>query len=174
MVILGSRCRRISQKNRQIGGRNLIVWGMVLSNDLIHLKRLKGRINNVISCNMLGYGVLLFLDNIYWKKNYFFQQNNASIHVCKDDIVWFREQEIKLLDLPSRSADLNLTENIWKMLSDIVYDEKQVINKDLWIVIQEACQSLMNSTRLVVREMFNKYNLSLLYVIDLKWKTITY
>jgi len=88
---------------------------------------------------------------------------------------WFREHEIKLLDWPSRSPDLNLVENVWKMLSDIVYNRKQFVRKNnLWLAIQEASQSIMNSKRLVIQNMFNKYNSRLLQVIDVKGQTIKY
>ena len=99
---------------------------------------------------MLGHDILAFLDNIYGKQNYFFQQDNASIYVCKTVMGWFREHEIKLLDSPG----LNLTENVWKMLSDIVYNGKQFKSKnDLWKAIQEPSKTIMNSNHLV-QEMF--------------------
>ena len=61
------------------------------------------------------------------------------------------------------------------MLSDIVYDRKQVSSKtDLWLAIQEASQSTMNSKRLVIQDMFNNYNSRLLQVINVKGQTIKY
>ena len=94
-----------------MGKESLMVWGMALSNGFIHLERLEGRINNVI------------LDDIYGKKDYFLQQDNALIHICKAAMAWFREHEIKLLDWPSRSPDLNLSFHI-----------QFIYKKNLWTV----------------------------------------
>jgi len=156
---------------RQIGGGRVIAWGMVLPNGFIHLERLENRVTNVIYRNMLGRCSLPFLDNIYGKGNYFFQQDN----VCKAAMAWFWDHEIKLLNWPWCSPDLNLVENVWKMLTDIVYDRKQFASKnDIWLAIQEASQSIMDSKRLVIKDMFNKYNSRLLQVIDVKGQTIKY
>jgi len=126
----------------------------------LSLERLKGRVTNVIYSNMLGRYSLPFLDNIYGNGNFF---------------SWFWDHEIKFLDWSSRSSDLNLVENVWKMLLDIVYDWKQFTSKnDLWLAIQKAGQSIMNNKRLIIQNMFNKYNSRLLQVIDVKGQTIKY
>jgi len=163
----------LHRMKRQMSGGSVIVCSMVLLNGFIHLERLEGRVTNVIYRNMLGRCSLPFLDNIYGKGNYFFQQDNASIHICKATIAWFQDHKIKLLDWLSCSPDITLVENVWKMLLDIVYDRKQFARKNyLWSDIQEASQSIMDSKRLVIQDMFNKYNSRLLQVIDVKGKTI--
>ena len=44
-------------------------------------------------------------------KNWIFQQDNASIHVWKNQKNGFSDQNIKLFDWPSISPDLNPIEN---------------------------------------------------------------
>jgi len=46
---------------------------------------------------------------------------------------------LELLPWPSRSPDLNIIENCWSMLSEIIYDGRQFDNvKDLWQAIDNA------------------------------------
>ena len=147
-----------------------MVWGYGFIQWLHRFRK-----TNVIYPNILGRCSLSFLDNIYGKRNYFFQQDNTSIYVYKAVKGKFRDHKIKFLDWPSCSPYLNLVENLWKMLSDFVYDQKQFASKnDLWLAIQETSQSIINSKRLVIYDMFNKYNSRLLQMIDVKGQTIKY
>ena len=80
-----------------------------------------------------------FLENMLGEENYYFQQDNASIHKCKAVMEWLSENTMSVIEWPARSPDINLIENILKMLSDVVYDQKQFQNKDdLWLAIQNA------------------------------------
>ena len=60
-----------------------------------------------------------------------FQQDNASIHNVKSTKTWLTAKNIKLLDLLSKSPDLNPIENLWGILLRRVYNnERQFDNKD--------------------------------------------
>ena len=116
------------------GGGGLMVWVILLPNGILHLEQLDGRVNGETYKKLLSEKVKPLLDNMLQESNYYFQQDNASIHKCKTVMTWFEDRKMSLIEWPPRSHHINLIENVWKMLSDIVYDQKQFQNKeDLWL-----------------------------------------
>ena len=60
--------------------------------------------------------------------NLSFVQDNCRIHETKEVIDYLEFRAIKLIEWPSRLPDINIMENIWKLMSDIVYNEGQPKN----------------------------------------------
>ena len=61
------------------------------------------------------------------------------------------------------------------MLSDIVYDHKQLQNKDdLWMAIQNAADVLMETKRNVIKDRFTRFNQRLLTLINKKGFHVPY
>ena len=53
--------------------------------------------------------------------DFIFQQDCASVHTAKTIKDWFRAKNVRYLDWPSKSLDLNITENLWGKLVRLVY-----------------------------------------------------
>ena len=57
-----------------------------------------------------------------------FFQDNCTIHKTKEVQNHLQSQNIQIIDWPSRSPDLNIVENIRKVMSDLMYDACQPRN----------------------------------------------
>ena len=69
------------------------------------------------------------------------QQDNASIHVSKETQAWLKKEKLKTMSWPAKSPDLNIIENVWSVLSTLVYDGPQFSDKQqLWEKIQRSAE----------------------------------
>ena len=84
-------------------------------------------------------------------------------------MAWLKSNFKKMIEWPARSPDLNPVENLWKMISDIVYDGKTFDNElDLWDAIERACAKLMAEKREVLVNLTKSLPKRLLKVIKNK------
>ena len=60
--------------------------------------------------------------------DFFFQEDNSTVHKAKVVQDFTTNAKIKILQWPAKSPDLNIVEDIWKMLSNDIYDGPQFQN----------------------------------------------
>ncbi|KAG2784290.1 hypothetical protein PC129_g15283 [Phytophthora cactorum] len=98
-------------KRRQAGGGSVMVWTAFSSRGKSPLVVLSGRQNSEdYICTVSEY--LLPFAHLNYGTDYFYQQDNASIHVSKRTTECFAKQQVEVLDWPSKSPDLNPIENL--------------------------------------------------------------
>jgi len=106
-----------------------MVWGMLMPNGLIAVKTLEGKQNAAkYIATIKSFCVPIMNLNI--RPKIYLVQDNCSIHVAKQCKEFFKTQHFQIIEWPSKSPDINLMENIWKMLSDIIYSSNQPKNKE--------------------------------------------
>lgn len=166
---------KINRKKRQQGGGSIMVWGCVLPDGFIYLLQTIGRQKSSNYCDLMENFVAPFLNNKFEGQNYYFQQDNCSIHVSKKSIPRLKNLFPNILEWPSRSPDLNIMENVWKMISDHVYDKKQYDRADeLWRAVQNAAEYLMENNREKIRNLFITMNKRCIEVIKHKGNMTKY
>ena len=100
-----------------------------------------------------------------------FVQDGAPCHCSKFVSDFFKKKNIKTLDWPGNSPELNIIENLWAILKDQVADEHPTSAKDLKIAIKrkwmqkitaEYCKHLVHS-KLLLRTKVDIPNTKFLY-----------
>jgi len=174
----GTYCDQYSIPTRikcQIGGGGVMVLGCVLPDGFIYIEWMKGNVKATDYRSLLQDKVKPLLDSKFEGGEYYFQQDNASIHTATVVDNWFKSTGMKLFPTPSRSPDLNIMENISKMMCDYVYDGPQ-FNKveTLWQKIQKSVEHLMQEKPQGVVNLYYTYNHRLADVTELKGEQTKY
>ena len=79
------------------------------------------------------------------------------------------EAHFPVIDWPVRSPDLNIMENIWKMLQDIIYDRLLIRNiGDLTEEIEKAIFLINATKRATIKNLYDTFRTRLIHVIEKK------
>ena len=109
------------------------------------------------------------------QSDYYFQQENCIVHVSKKSLNFFKSAKIKILEWPSMTPDMNIQENIWQIISDLVYDQKQYENiESLWLSIEKAVEAINTRNKETIKSIYDNFNRRLLKIIENKGNAIPY
>ena len=75
-------------------------------------------------------------------KDFTFQENNSPVHKAWEVKNFLKSFQIKFLDWPNKSPDLNIAKDVWKLLSDSIYDGPS--NKSKAFLVERMKEAIMN------------------------------
>jgi len=128
---------------------------MVLRNNLLSFNMVEGKFCSEDYIKLLKDKALPII-MLNFRKKFFFQQDNASVHASRMLQTFFNESDISVIMWPAKSPDLNITEDVWKLISDIVYDGPSFNNKSLLIYsIKEAIDQINRHGRNKIQELYD-------------------
>lgn len=134
-----------------------MVWGMLMPNGLIAVKILVGKQNAAKYITTIKSFCVPIM-NLNVQPKIYLVQDNCSIHVAKQSKEFFKNQQFERIDWPSKSPDINLMENIWKMLSDLIYSNSQPKNlKNLKERLFEAVDQINSERRDISRNLYHTF-----------------
>ena len=136
------------------GSRSVMVWGCMSSSGVGRLTVCDRTINSekyraILHDTMLPAAREMFRNG----QNYTFQQNNAPRHTSVSTRRWFQTNNVRVMDWPPQSPDMNPIENLWGDLKIAVRRHQPTSKAQLKAVLQdewhriapERCQNLVNS-----------------------------
>lgn len=164
----------INRRRRQCGGGSLMVHGCLMPNGLIFIKKIVGNQKAMDYTRLLKQFVVPCM-NLNCETGFNFVQDNAPIHTAKETKVFLQQQHFKTLCWPANSPDLNPIENVWKMISDLVYKEQQPHNsKELEEKIDDAVNRINQYKRNVLKNLYVTFRTRLVDVLKLRGNLINH
>ena len=116
-----------NRQQRQCRGGSVMIWLMCLPNGLLSYKFISGKFKADAFIELMQMSVVPIL-KLNFGNDFWLQQDNASVHNCVKARDFMMKSSINILQWPARSPDLNIVEDIWKLISDQVYDDPQFRN----------------------------------------------
>ena len=128
------------QKTVKHGGGSVMVWGCITSYGVSRLHHIDGIMDGgkyitILNDNLLG----TLCDYSVRPQAIYFQQDNDPKHTLKLTKAWFTSNHINVLAWPPNSPDMNIIENLWSHLEQMVHARNPLPhNRDeLWEALQE-------------------------------------
>ena len=150
---------------RQSQGGKLMIWLMALPNGLLSFKflEIKFKSENYVEIMQL-YAITII--KINFGEDFYFQEDNCSVYKSKYTKNFIEEIGISIIPWPAQSLHLNIVENIWKLISDDVFDGPQFHSKhQLKKKIEEVITNIITNERCKIIQLFSSVRCRLVEVI---------
>lgn len=145
---------KLIRNRRPCEGGGIMVWLMVQPNGLLAHKIINGKFCAIDYINLLS-SMIVPIMKLNFGENFYYQHDNAPVHKARVVTDYMNTNQIKVIPWPAKSPDLNIAEDIWKVMSDFIYDGKQYYNRaDLINAINNCVYDINNNRRSIV---FNLY-----------------
>lgn len=119
--------QKIYHKKRISGGGSVMVYMMMLPTGLLSYRFINGNFNSSKYLNILSE-LTIPISKLNMGDDFFLQHDNSRCHTAKIITEFLSASNIKVIKWPAISPDLNIVEDVWRMIAELVYDGPQYDN----------------------------------------------
>ena len=157
---------KINRNKRHSKGGSIMVWMMVMPNGLLSYRFVEGNLNSIGYIDILKKCTVPII-KLNYMNDFAFQEDNSSVHKSRIVQEFMTSSHINVLQWPSKSPDLNIVANCWKIICDRVYDGKQYQKKDdLKAKIIDVINDINVNDREKMKSLFTNYRSRLCTVLE--------
>jgi hypothetical protein len=124
------------KENEQLKGK-VSLWGCICAHGLGHAELYVDTLNARRYQTILGLNLVSSARQFWPTGQWWFQQDNWTVHTAGTSQAWFHNHGIDLIDWPAWSPDLNPIEELWNDLKRRVYGRHPRTMEDLERFITE-------------------------------------
>ena len=126
------------------GGGNVMVWGCMSAAGVGEFYFIEGNMNSNMYCEILQQSMIPSLQKL--GRRAMFKHDNDPKHTSKTTTALLKRLQVKVMDWPSMSPNLNPTEHLWGILKRKVEVSKVSNIRQLCDVIMEEWESIPVAT----------------------------
>ncbi len=127
-------------RTKKFGGGGLMIWGFITSKGDLKICRCPSKMNSNSYIKIIEEFALPEIIKCGFRlSDVVFMQDNASCHTSKMTKKRFNDNNIRLLEWPPQSPDMNPIEHVWEQLDKRVRERQNEILaiEDLWRILYE-------------------------------------
>ena len=153
---------------RQCKCGGVMIWMMMLPIGLLTYRVIEGNFKSVDYIKVLQ-NTAVPICKLNLCSDFYYQEDNCTVHKSKAVKTFIDMSNIKVLEWPSKSPDINIIEDVWKLISDEVYDGPQFSKKtDLVSKIKNVIDDINANQRLVLKNLYTTIRSRLCTVLENK------
>ena len=131
-----------------------MVWLIALPSGLLSYRVIEHIFNSTKYMDLLKEMIIPII-KLNMRTDFYFQQDNSPVHTAKIVKEFFTTSQIEVLQWPAYSPDINIVEDIWKTISDTVYDGNTfTIKYNLEVAISNCIHGINSSKRHLVLDLY--------------------
>ena len=126
-----------------------MIWGGIVGDKKLPLTFIEGTLDPIGYLKILRERVAPFVEADSDRESIVFQQDNAPCHKAGRCIRWFGPREIRVMEWPANSADLNPIENMWHIIKQRLVTRTDIHTRAQQVqAIEEVWESIGPETLL--------------------------